>query len=299
MLLARAGALGDVLLLRPALAALCAAGHEALLLAPARTASVLVRGGALPAANLLDADAPQWSFAATGDRPPPAARDQLVGLDATVVFSARACAARAFERLAGCVVSRPPWPTSGSLSVAAAAAEAVSRWAPAVPPPPLSPHPEDIAAVANLRSTLPWHFVALHPGSGSPGKNWPGFPALAARLPEPCLVIAGPAEEERGFDPAAYPEARFARGLSSGELGALLAAAELVVGNDSGVLHLAAAFGAPVLGLYGPTDPAAWAPWGADVRTLRAPGASLADLEVEAVLAYIKGARTSVRLISR
>ncbi|MCM2254803.1 MAG: hypothetical protein NDJ94_03940 [Vicinamibacteria bacterium] len=253
----------------------------------------------MPAANLLDADAPQWSFAAAGSPPPPAARERLVGLDAAVVFSARVEAARAFERFARCVVALPPWPAPGSPSAAGAAADAVSRWAPALPPSPLLPHPEDVAAVATLRSTLPSHFVALHPGSGAPRKNWPGFPALAARLPDPPLVVVGPAEEERGFDPDAYPGARFARGLSNGALGALLAAAGLVVGNDSGVLHLAAAFGAPVLGLYGPTDPETWAPWGTKVQALRAPGASLADLEVEAVLAYVCGARTSVRLISR
>ena len=53
-------------------------------------------------------------------------------------------------------------------------------------------------------------------------------------------------------------------------LGAVLAHAGLYVGNDSGVSHLAAAWGAPALALFGPTDPAQWAPVGPHVKVLRA-----------------------------
>lgn len=289
-----------MLLLRPALDALRAAGHEALLLAPVRTAAVLVRGGALDASSLLDADAPAWTFVATGAKAPLAALDRLGDLDVAIAFTTRAATARALEGIAPIVVTRAPWPEPGHRSVAAASLEAVARWAPPVAPRALRPHPEDVAAVAPLRARLPERFVALHPGSGSARKNWPHFPALAARLAEPALVVVGPAEEERGFDPAAWPtRVTFARGLSAGQVGALLADAGLVVANDGGVAHLAAAFDAPVLALYGPTDPGTWAPWGARVTTLRAPGASLADLAVDDVAAYVEGARTSVRLISR
>jgi ADP-heptose:LPS heptosyltransferase len=45
--------------------------------------------------------------------------------------------------------------------------------------------------------------------------------------------------------------------------------ARLYVGNDSGITHLAAATGVPVLALFGPTDPAVWAPRGANVRVAR------------------------------
>jgi ADP-heptose:LPS heptosyltransferase len=46
------------------------------------------------------------------------------------------------------------------------------------------------------------------------------------------------------------------------ELGTWLASASVYIGNDSGVSHLAAAVGTPVVALFGPTDPAIWAPRG-------------------------------------
>ena len=53
------------------------------------------------------------------------------------------------------------------------------------------------------------------------------------------------------------------------ELACWLARARLYVGNDSGITHLAAAVGTPVLALFGPSDPAVWAPRGANVRVAR------------------------------
>ena len=67
-------------------------------------------------------------------------------------------------------------------------------------------------------------------------------------------------------------------------LGAALARAGLYVGNDSGASHLAAAAGAPTLALFGPSDPAVWAPVGPSVRTMRAPGFALDALRVADVV---------------
>jgi ADP-heptose:LPS heptosyltransferase len=53
------------------------------------------------------------------------------------------------------------------------------------------------------------------------------------------------------------------------QLACHLAQASLYVGNDSGITHLAAAVGTPVLALFGPTDPAVWAPRGEHVRVAR------------------------------
>jgi ADP-heptose:LPS heptosyltransferase len=53
------------------------------------------------------------------------------------------------------------------------------------------------------------------------------------------------------------------------QLACWLAGARLYIGNDSGVTHLAAAVGTPVLALFGPTDPAVWAPRGPNVRVAR------------------------------
>ena len=57
------------------------------------------------------------------------------------------------------------------------------------------------------------------------------------------------------------------------------------MGNDSGISHLAAAFGAPVVALFGPTDPAVWRPIGPGVRALRSPTGRMQDLGVEDVSA--------------
>jgi ADP-heptose:LPS heptosyltransferase len=67
-------------------------------------------------------------------------------------------------------------------------------------------------------------------------------------------------------------------------LGAVLERARLYVGNDSGISHLAAAWGAPVLALFGPTDPAQWAPIGPRVRVLRGGDGSVENLELEDVV---------------
>ena len=54
------------------------------------------------------------------------------------------------------------------------------------------------------------------------------------------------------------------------DLACWLATARLFVGNDSGITHLAAAVGTPVLAIFGPTDPAIWAPRGNHVRVVKA-----------------------------
>ncbi len=76
-------------------------------------------------------------------------------------------------------------------------------------------------------------------------------------------------------------------------LGAALSRAGLFLGNDSGASHLAAASGAPTLALFGPTDPALWAPVGPSVATLRAPRGVLADLTVDEVERAALGLRAT------
>jgi heptosyltransferase-2 len=160
------------------------------------------------------------------------------------------------------------------------------------------PSEEDHAAAGAFLSGLPpdARLVALHPGSGGEGKNWPleAWAELGRRLTatEPALtllVVEGEADlETAGRLPALWsgvPHLR-ARHLPLPILAAVLARAALFIGHDSGVTHLAAAArrDLPVLALFGPTDPAVWAPPRAGVRVLRAPGA-MATLPVDAVLA--------------
>ena len=120
------------------------------------------------------------------------------------------------------------------------------------------------------------NFAAIHPFSGSPRKNWPldRFRELAARLPMPVRWTAGPDEHLDGAT----------RFCDLGDLAQWLATARVYVGNDSGVTHLAAAVGVPVVAIFGPTDPAVWAPRGDRVRVIHGP---LDAITVDRVLSVV------------
>ena len=164
--------------------------------------------------------------------------------------------------------------------------------------------------------------VAIHPGSGSPRKNWPRerWTELMARLEEPVLLVLGEAEREwlptcrsllagaaaaglAGNNLRRKPSAGQQSGRSSvasdlptskdihlandlplPELAAALARCRLFLGHDSGVSHLAAAVGTPCVLLFGPTDPGMWAPPGDHVRVLRR-GESMDTIAVDEVTA--------------
>jgi heptosyltransferase I len=100
--------------------------------------------------------------------------------------------------------------------------------------------------------------IVLLPGAGRPEKQWPHFRQLAQRLGDRALVAWGPGEEQL----AKAVGARMAPPTNLRELARLLRDAALVVGGDTGPLHLAAALGTPVVGLYGPTNPARNGPYG-------------------------------------
>lgn len=95
--------------------------------------------------------------------------------------------------------------------------------------------------------------VVLLPGAGRPEKIWPveRFRALAQRLGDRALAVWGPGEEER----ARAIGCRMAPKTSLRELAQLLKTASVVVGGDTGPLHLADALETKVIGLYGPTNP--------------------------------------------
>lgn len=146
------------------------------------------------------------------------------------------------------------------------------------PWPPRPPFPQN--DTAPLRPSGP--YAVIHPFSGSPKKNWPleRFRAVAARLSQPVRWCAGPEEE---LDGAVRFDDLY-------ELACWLAQASLYMGNDSGITHLAAAAGTPVVALFGPTDPAIWAPRGPCVRVVRAPGGRMESLGVDDVLAALERA---------
>jgi ADP-heptose:LPS heptosyltransferase len=107
----------------------------------------------------------------------------------------------------------------------------------------------------------------------------------------PWLLVEGPADEAAAAPLRALPGAVVARNRPLRELGAILARAGLYVGNDSGITHLAAAWGAPTLALFGPTDPAVWAPLGPRVTSLRSRDGRMDGLAVAEVAAAAHAAR--------
>jgi heptosyltransferase III len=106
-------------------------------------------------------------------------------------------------------------------------------------------------------------FVAIHPFSGSQKKNWPGFRELALQLNGLAQVCAGPEED--------WPGA--VRRDDLYDLGKWLATARVYVGNDSGITHLAAAVGVPVISIFLCSDVPVWSPRGAQVHVLWQPTA--------------------------
>lgn len=136
--------------------------------------------------------------------------------------------------------------------------------------------------------------LALHLGSGSSRKNWPWerWRQLMVRLQAEGLVrqialVSGEADEG--------PTKAFLSGWHGGrvevwdrlplpELTGRLGACTAFFGHDSGISHLAAAAGAPVLALFGPTNPRVWAPRSPRVQVVVAPSGRMHALAVNDVL---------------
>ena len=155
----------------------------------------------------------------------------------------------------------------------------------------------DRAAAAALLPGGEW--IGLGPTANWAGKVWPAdrFAALAralmaARPGARVVVFAGPGEAERRMAApllAALPKAvDLVGGLALPEVAACLARCAVFVGNDSGLMHLAAAAGAPTLGLFGPTLASEYAPAGVCAAAVEAEGrlgeAAIGALTVEAVV---------------
>lgn len=127
---------------------------------------------------------------------------------------------------------------------------------PALPPPEGEPR---IAVPAVPKE----NFAIVHPFASSALKRWPleNFRGVAQGLEMPVQWCAGPEEELSGA----------VRFEDLYDLACWIAKARVYIGNDSGISHLAAAVGTPVVAIFLNTDPAVWAPRGGHVRVLRRP----------------------------
>lgn len=126
--------------------------------------------------------------------------------------------------------------------------------------------------------------IVIHPGSGGATKCWPpsSFAAIIQHLYQcgyKVTLLGGPADYERI---AAIRSGRNSSCPYTGDLKIVVDAPLIEVaqhiqqsrcylGNDSGITHLAAMLGVPVVALFGPSDPAVWHPIGPSVKVIHAP----------------------------
>jgi ADP-heptose:LPS heptosyltransferase len=125
----------------------------------------------------------------------------------------------------------------------------------------------------------------MAPNANWVGKTWPAerFAKVARDLLGPdgplaggrLMVLGGPADRRDAVPVlSAVPRERVIDLVGREDLLVLFAAlrrARLFIGGDSGLMHMAAAAGAPTLGLFGPSDERLYAPWGPLARIVRGP----------------------------
>ena len=176
----------------------------------------------------------------------------------------------------------------------------------------LSPPPDPVAWTGpgdrhRAAELLPGRlYVGLGPTANWSGKIWPGerfvqlFREVQSTWPDARpVVFAGPGKDEAALAApvlAGLPDAVDLSGrLSLPEAAACLSRCALFVGNDSGLMHLAAAAGAPTLGLFGPTPASEYAPRGRRTAAVLADGIpGLAPIENLSVAAAVAAARALI-----
>lgn len=134
--------------------------------------------------------------------------------------------------------------------------------------------------------------IAFHPGAGKVPNRWSAdrFAKVAEILSRefnvPVFVTSGPMDEEPVLNmishlgiPYQLIEKKPIRAVAS-----ILAAIDLVFCNDTGIMHVSAAVGTPVLSLFGPTDPEQWAPMDGRSRYIRGRDENIDSITVEEVL---------------
>ena len=132
------------------------------------------------------------------------------------------------------------------------------------------PFPEESFSTFNsqlLTLNLPGEYAVLVPGARWKTKRWPAekFGELASRLPVQSIIVGSKADKDSAdviVSLSAGKAVSLAGKTSLKELIAVMRKAKLVVSNDSGPMHIAAALGIPVFAIFGPTDPRRTGPYG-------------------------------------
>jgi ADP-heptose:LPS heptosyltransferase len=153
---------------------------------------------------------------------------------------------------------------------------------------PGSPAPAIDPAVLARRPIL------IFPDSAQAVKEWPGFRELTRELANdyPAVPVLWPGWSDM-VAPSGLRHDNFHNLMKQVPLQALpnlVGRARLVIANDSGPMHLAAAMGVPVVGIFGPSSVVRYGPWpltAGQTRAIRAPESKLAKLPVGTVRAEI------------
>jgi ADP-heptose:LPS heptosyltransferase len=153
------------------------------------------------------------------------------------------------------------------------------------------------AAAARLASEAPGAgpLVVVHGGAGKLPNIWPAdrFAAVTGALVRErgarIVLTEGPSDAAAmaALVPLVPGALRWQAPLDT--TFALLSMASLVISNDTGLAHVAAALGTPTVVVFGPTDAARWCPPGEHVRAVRAPSARVQDVAVDDVLRAARG----------
>jgi len=116
-------------------------------------------------------------------------------------------------------------------------------------------------------------YVVIHPMASAADKTWPPDRfAEAARYLEQAWELEPVFIGAPGEDLSAFRGWRTIAGAALAEIKSLIAGASLFLGNDSGPAHMAAAFGIPVVVIFGSSDPVVWAPWRTPAEVLQGAG---------------------------
>jgi heptosyltransferase II len=137
--------------------------------------------------------------------------------------------------------------------------------------------PQHLAQAAALRQqhAIRPGYIVICPFAGGTwagqDKTWPDFAAFVAgelaALGRDIIVCPGPGEESMAREH--FATATLLPGVGLGAYAALLQQSALMISNDTGPGHIAAAVGAPLLSVLGPSDPALWRAWGPGVHLLK------------------------------
>lgn len=136
------------------------------------------------------------------------------------------------------------------------------------------PADQQAADALLLQHSIRPGFVVICPFAGGQfekqDKTWPAFAHFTQALRELGRdVVACPGPGEEAILAQGHQGVQVLSGVKLGVYGGLLRRAALVISNDTGPAHLAAAVDTPVLSVLGPTKPEQWAPWGPQVQVLR------------------------------